>query len=51
MEPTTLNLSLLLTPSQEERILADVNLTANTAMNTKVDKHYTFDNCNVVFNN
>ena len=51
MEPTTLNLSLLLTPSQEERILADVNLTSNTSMNTKVDKHYTFHNCNVVFNN
>ena len=51
MEPTTLNLSPLLTPSQEERILADVNLTSNTSMNTKVDKHYTFHNCNVVFNN
>ena len=45
MEPTTLNLSPLLTPSQEERILADVNLTSNTSMNTKVDKHYTFHNC------
>ena len=51
MEPTTLNLSPLLTPSQEGSILADVNLTSNTSMNTKVDKHYTFHNCNVVFNN
>ena len=50
MEPTALNLSPLLTPSQEERILADINLTSNTAMNTKVDKHYTFHNCNIVFN-
>ena len=36
MEPTTLNLSPLLTSFQEERILADVNLTSNTAMNTKL---------------
>ena len=50
VESTTLTLSPLLTSSQEERILADINLTSNTAMNTKVDKHYTFHNCNVVFN-
>ena len=51
MEPTTLNLSPLLTSSQEKRILAYVNLTSNTSVNTKIDKHYTFHNCNVVFNN
>ena len=50
MEPASLNLPPILTLSQERRILTDINLTSNTAKNTKIDNHYTFHNCNVVCN-
>jgi hypothetical protein len=41
------SLSPLLTLSQEQHILTDLNLTTNT----QVAKQYTFHNCNVYFNN
>jgi membrane-bound inhibitor of C-type lysozyme len=41
------SLSPLLTLSQEQHILIDLNLTTNT----QVAKQYTFHNCNVYFNN
>ena len=41
------SLSPLLTLSQEQHILTDLNLTTNT----QVAKQYTFNNCNVYFNN